>query len=121
MDYIDHETKIYDTLNILVCLKEERGILEPNIAEDTLEMLYSQLAGILLPLLVPSLPCIGSLSQIDDFTWEVGRWSLLINMNELVRLRDLPRLKLPGIYDIFSTALLYIETLADLNIKYLVY
>ena len=119
MDYIDHETKMYDALNTPDCPKEERGILDPNIPEDTLEMLYGQLAGILLQLSVPSLPRIGSLSQIDDFTWEVGRRPLSMNMNELVRLGDLPRSKLPDIHRTFSTASSYIETLADLNVEHL--
>lgn len=48
MDYIEHETKMYDALNTPGYPKEQRGILDPNIAEDRLEMLYGQLAGILL-------------------------------------------------------------------------
>jgi hypothetical protein len=70
MDYIENEMKMYDALNTPGCPKEERGILDPNIDEHKLEMLYSQLAGILLQLSAPSLPRIGSLSQIDDFTWK---------------------------------------------------
>jgi hypothetical protein len=38
-DYIEHETKMYDAPNTLGCPKEERGILDPNIDEDKLEML----------------------------------------------------------------------------------
>lgn len=44
-----------------------------------------------------------------------------MNMNELVRLGDLPRSKLPDIHTTFSTASSYIEALADLNIEHLVY
>jgi hypothetical protein len=39
-----------------------------SITEDRLEMLYGQLADNLLRLSTPSLPHIGSLSQVDDFT-----------------------------------------------------
>lgn len=48
VDYIEHETKMYDALNTSGCLKEERGILDPNIDQDRLGILYGQMAGILL-------------------------------------------------------------------------
>lgn len=121
MDYIEHETKMYDALNTPGCPKEERGILDPNINEDKLELLYSQLADILLQLSTPSLPRIGSLSQIDDFTWEVTRRPLSMNMNELVRLGGLPRSKLPDIDTTYNTTSSYFEALADLNIEHLVH
>ena len=121
MDYIEHETKMYDALNIPGCPTDERGILDPDINEGRLEMLYGQLAGILLQLSTPSLPRIGSLSQIDDFAWEVARRPLSMNMNELVRLGGLPRSKLPDLNTTFSTSSSYIEALADLNIEHLVH
>ncbi|KAJ5790769.1 uncharacterized protein N7518_007780 [Penicillium psychrosexuale] len=121
MDYIDHETKMYDALNTPGCPKGQRGILDPEIDEDRLEMLYGQLAGILLQLSLLSFPRIGSLSQTDDFTWEVARRPLSMNMNELVRLGGLPRSKLPDLHTTFDTSSSYIETLAELNINHLVH
>lgn len=50
MDYIQHETNMYDALNTPGCPKKERGIQDPNINDITLEFLYGQLAGILLQL-----------------------------------------------------------------------
>jgi hypothetical protein len=102
---------MYNALNTPGCPTEERGILDPNITEDRLEMLYGQLADILLWLSTPFLPHIGSLSQIDDFTWKVARRPLSINMNELVRLGGLPRSKLPGLHPTFNTASSYLEAL----------
>lgn len=121
MDYVEHETKMYDALNVPGCPTDERGILDPAIDEDKLEMLYRQLAGILLQLSTPSLPRIGSLSQIDEFTWEVTCRPLSMNMNELVRLGNLPRSKLPGLHTTFTTTSSYLEALADLNIEHLVH
>ncbi|KAF7718471.1 Aminoglycoside phosphotransferase domain-containing protein [Penicillium ucsense] len=121
MDYIEHETKMYNALNTPGCPTEERGTLDPNISEDKLEMLYRQLADILLRLSAPSLPQIGSLSQVDDFTWKVARRPLSINMNELVRLGGLPRSKLPDLHTTFNTASSYLEALADLNLEHLIY
>ncbi|CAG8314665.1 unnamed protein product [Penicillium salamii] len=119
MDYIEHETKMYNVLNIPECPTYERGILDPNIAEDRLEMLYGQLADVVLRLSMPSFPRIGSLEQIDDFTWEVARRPLSMNMNEIVRLGGLPRSKIPDLHTTFNTASSYLEALAELNIEHL--
>ncbi|PKX96207.1 uncharacterized protein P174DRAFT_511804 [Aspergillus novofumigatus IBT 16806] len=89
------------------------GFLHPNINEDKIEMLYSQLAA-------PSVSRIGSLSQMDDFTWEVTRRQLSMNMKELVRLGGLPRSKLPDTDTTYNTTSSYFEVLADLNIEHLV-
>ncbi|KAJ5088849.1 hypothetical protein N7456_012465 [Penicillium angulare] len=119
MDYIPHETKMYAALNRPECPKDERGVLNPDIDEEKLEFLYGQLAGVLLQLSKAVFPCIGSLSQVDDFTWEVTRRSLSMNMNELVRVGGLPRSKIPN--KIFGTSSSYIEALAELNMSHLVY
>lgn len=121
MDYIEHETKTYDALNKPECPKKDRRILNPNIDQDRLEMLYGQLAGILLRISIPSLPRTGSLNQIDDFTWKVTRRPLPMNMNELLRVGGLPRSKLPDIDATFNTSSSYFEILADLNIEHLVH
>lgn len=121
MDYVEHDTKMYDALNVPECPREERGILAPDIAQDKLEMLYRQLADLLLRLSTPSLPRIGALEQIDDFTWKVARRPLSMNMNELVRLGGLPRSKLPGLHTTFDTASSYLEALADLNLEHLIH
>lgn len=121
MSHIEHTTTMYDALNTPGCLNEERGVLDPNIDEDQLGMLYTQLAKILLQLSKPEFPKIGSLSQVDDFSWEVTSRPLSMNMNELVRLGTLPRSKLPPLDATFKTASSYIETLAQLNIQHLIY
>lgn len=119
MDYIEYDTKMYYALNTPECLKEERGILNPGIEEPQLEMLYKQMAGVLLQLSTCSFPRIGSLSQVDDFEWQVTRRPLSMNMNELVRLGGLPKSKLPDINTTFFTSSSYLEALASLNIEHL--
>ncbi|KAJ5193754.1 Aminoglycoside phosphotransferase [Penicillium cf. griseofulvum] len=121
MEYIGHKTKMYAALNTPGCPIEERGVLDPYIDEDRLELLYSQLASVLLQLYLPSLSRIGSLSQIDEFTWEVTRRPLTMNTNELVRIGGLPRSKLPGINTTFETSSSYIEALADINLEHLIH
>lgn len=62
---------MYDALNTPGCPNEEPGVLNPKIDEDQVGMSYTQLAKTLLQLSKPEFPKIGSLSQVDDFSWEV--------------------------------------------------
>ncbi|KAJ5782296.1 hypothetical protein N7457_004070 [Penicillium paradoxum] len=121
MGHIMHTTTMYDALNTPGCPNEERGVLDPNIEEAQLEMLYKELAKTLLRLSKLEFPKIGSLSQVDDFAWEVTNRPLSMNINELVRLGTLSRSKLPPLEATFETASSYIEALAQLNIQHLLH
>jgi hypothetical protein len=121
MSHIEYTTSMYDALNTPGCPKEERGVLDPNINEGRLKLLYTQLAKTLLQLSRPEFCKIGSLVQVDDFSWEVARRPLSMNMNELVRLGTLPRSQLPLVDTTFKTTCSYIEALAQLNIQHLAY
>ncbi|EEP78052.1 predicted protein [Uncinocarpus reesii 1704] len=121
MEYIDHAMSMSEALNTPGFAVEDRPILNPRIDEEKLKMLYGQAADILLQLSTLSLPKIGSLSQIDDFTWEVTRRPLSINMNELVRVGSLPRSKLPKPAATFGTASAYFSALADLHLDHLIH
>ncbi|KAH1546657.1 hypothetical protein KXX57_003302 [Aspergillus fumigatus] len=70
MEYIDHVMDLSDVLNTPGVAIKDCPILDPNIDEAKLELLYGQFADILLQLSTLRLPRIGSLAQIDDFTWE---------------------------------------------------
>ncbi|KAJ5654182.1 hypothetical protein N7490_001185 [Penicillium lividum] len=118
MDYIEHDTCMYDVLNTPGCPKQERGILDPDINEEKLEALYAELAGVILQLSRPSLPRIGSLAQIDDCTWDVIYRPLSMPMNDLIQLGSLPQSKLPQ--TTFETASSYFEALAELHIEHLI-
>ncbi|KKK17955.1 hypothetical protein AOCH_007160 [Aspergillus ochraceoroseus] len=83
MEYIDYAMDLSTALNTPGLDIKDRPVLDPHIDNDKLEMLYGQLADILLQLSRLSFPRIGSLSQIDDSTWEIARRPLSINMNEL--------------------------------------
>lgn len=50
MDYIDHDTNMYDALNTPGHLKEDHGTLDPDISKAKLEALYREAASILLQL-----------------------------------------------------------------------
>ena len=63
MEYIDHDTDLGAALNTPTLNLEDRPILDPSIDIEKLEMLYGQLADILLQLSQLSLPRIGSLGS----------------------------------------------------------
>lgn len=46
LDHIEHDTKMYAALNTPGYPEEERGVLDPNIDEGRLYLLYGQMAGI---------------------------------------------------------------------------
>lgn len=119
MEYIDHAMDLGAALSTPGLNIENRPIPDPHIDSNKLEMLYGQLADILLQLPKLSFPRIGSLTQVDDFTWEVTRRPLSINMNELIRLGTLPRSKLPATS--FENASSYYKALADLHLEHLVH
>lgn len=119
MEYIDHEMDLGAALNSPELAIEDRPILDPFIDMDKLEMLYSQLADILLQLSKLTFPRIGSLEQIDDIAWSATRRPLSIHLNELVRLGTLPRSKL--LKTTYDTSSSYFEALAQLHIDHLVH
>ncbi|KAJ5734005.1 hypothetical protein N7493_002791 [Penicillium malachiteum] len=121
MEYIDHVMDLGDALNIPEFTIKDRPILDPNMEGAKLELLHRQFADILLQLSTLQLPKIGSLVQIDDFTWEVTRRPLSYNPNELVRLGTLPRLELPMRNETFESSSSYFNRLADLHVDHLIH
>ncbi|KAJ5109393.1 hypothetical protein N7456_006068 [Penicillium angulare] len=119
MEYIEHDSSMYDVLNIPGCLKNQRGMLNPDIDEDTLQALYKEMASVLLRLSRPSFPHIGSFSQVDDFTWEVASRPLSNNMNELLRVGSLPQSCLPSQDKTFESTSAYLESIAELYMSHL--
>lgn len=81
MQYIDHDTTMYDALNLPECPRADRGNLDLDISESKLKSLYGELANIILQLSTLFLPQIGSLNQIDNFTWKVAHRPLSMPMN----------------------------------------
>lgn len=119
MDYNKHEMDMSDALNTPGFQKEDRPVLDPNIDTYKLEMLYRQVADILLQLSELSLQKIGSLERVDDWNWEVKSRPFMMSTNELVRLGSLPRSKLPTTS--LESASPYFRKLADLHIDHLMH
>lgn len=68
MEYINHEMDMGAALNTPGHSAQERPHLDPNIDPVKLEMLYRQVADILLQLSKFEFPAIGSLKQSDEFS-----------------------------------------------------
>lgn len=117
MEKITHTSNMLD---ILLNPNRPAGAplsLDSSIAPAKLEALYKELAGVCLSLSRTCQSKIGSLVQVDDFTWTVGARPVTLQMNELVRVGTLPRSKIPTTK--FDTASSYFESLAELHIAHL--
>jgi aminoglycoside phosphotransferase (APT) family kinase protein len=123
MEYVEHAHDLVDVLNTPGLGLQDRPVLDPNISEERLEFVYSQMADILLQLSKCAFPRIGSLVETDDDDdddddrWTITKRPLTLNMNELVQLGNFPRARLPS--GTFSTSSTYYSALADMHLEHL--
>jgi aminoglycoside phosphotransferase (APT) family kinase protein len=118
MEYAGHDATMYALLNTPGRPADLRAILDPDIAEEKLEMMYRQLAEILLKLSVLSFPRIGSLKQKDDSPWEVAHRPLTLNMEQMLVMGTLPPVDLPDLDKTFATSASYLESVAETFIQH---
>ncbi|OKL55836.1 hypothetical protein UA08_08924 [Talaromyces atroroseus] len=121
MEYIENDSDLVDALNTPGLQDDERCILDPNIHENRLRLVYSNMADVLLQLAKKSFAKIGSITnrEDDDYDdeWTVTHRPLTINMNELVQLGDFPPHLLPQ--TTFNTASAYFLALAEMHMTHL--
>ncbi|RAL16949.1 uncharacterized protein BO97DRAFT_335747, partial [Aspergillus homomorphus CBS 101889] len=89
MEHTSNEGDFIDAINIPGRSRDERAILDPNVSQERLELVYSQMADIMLQLSKQSfteIGCIGKANEGDKFDdrWVVKHRSLTFNMNETV-------------------------------------
>ncbi|KAJ5194660.1 uncharacterized protein N7498_008098 [Penicillium cinerascens] len=120
MEYIEHDSDLVDALNSPGLSDDDRPILDPDITDERLRSVYSQMADILLQLGRHSFNKIGCIScneGEDDDQWLVRDRPLTINMNELVQLGGFPPHLLPQ--GTFKTASAYFLALAEQHMAHL--
>ncbi|KAL1979490.1 hypothetical protein VTN96DRAFT_5700 [Rasamsonia emersonii] len=122
MEYINHEHDFIDALNVPGRSRQDRPFLDPNVSADRLELVYSQMADIILQLSKHSfseIGCIAKANEDDEFddTWIVKHRPLTFNMNELVQLGDVHPELLPQ--QTFKTASSYYQALAEMHMTHL--
>ncbi|KAH8595133.1 phosphotransferase [Bisporella sp. PMI_857] len=96
-------------------------VLNPSIAEDTLENLWSQAARCFLQLSQLSFPRIGSLVKTDRGSYKVAGRPITHNMTDMVRLANIPRAVLPPEGKTYETADEWYTALAEMHIAQLVF
>ena len=121
MEYIENDSDLVDALNTPGLRDDERCVLDPNIPEDRLRSVYSDLADILLQLARKSFDEIGSITnqEDDEFDddWTAAYRPLTLNMNELVQLGGLSPEQLPRTN--FKSASAYFLALTEMHMTHL--
>ncbi|RDL40596.1 Phosphotransferase [Venustampulla echinocandica] len=95
-------------------------VLNPSIAENTLESLWGQTARCYLQLSRLSFPRIGSLVEVDG-SYNVAGRPITHNMTDMVRLANIPRAVLPQEGKTYRTADEWYIALAEMNIAQLIF
>ncbi|CEL08470.1 hypothetical protein ASPCAL11620 [Aspergillus calidoustus] len=122
MEYINHEDDFIDALNIPGRSRDDMPILDPNVSQDRLETVYSQIADVMLQVSrhkFAQIGCIGKANEDDEFddTWIVKHRPQTFNINELVQLGGVDPEQLPQ--HVFDTAASYYQALADMHMIHL--
>ncbi|KAK5628516.1 hypothetical protein RRF57_004231 [Xylaria bambusicola] len=120
MEYIEHEMTMSEALTDPLNTDEEH-ILDPNISEQKLELLYGQMANILLQLSTLTFSRIGSLVEQKDGQFSVSGRPLTQNMNSLVQLTDMPPTLLPSPTQTYANPDEWYSALADMHMAQLVF
>ncbi|KAI1139611.1 kinase-like domain-containing protein [Hypoxylon sp. FL0543] len=121
MKYIKHDKVMTEVLKDPNQEPGDYPILDPNIDEEKLEHLYSQMANILLQLSNLRFPRIGSLIEDSNNEISVSARPLTQNMNDVVEFTNMPPSLLPTPSQTFSSAGDWYMFLADLHMKQLAF
>ena len=122
MDYIEHYQNMSRELLDPSRAADVRPILNPNIGEEKLELLYSQMANILLQLSRLKLPRIGSLVEKGgDASISVEGRPLIANMNDLVVHTSALASILPPPSQTYASAGEWYSALADMHMAQLAF
>jgi hypothetical protein len=122
MEYISHEGDFIDALIISGRSRDDRPSLDPNVSQERLEMVYSQIVDVMLQVSrhkFSHIGCIPKTYEDDEFddTWVVKHRPLTFNMNELVQLGGVDPAQLPQ--NVFETASSYYQALAEMHMTHL--
>ncbi|KAI1655445.1 hypothetical protein F4813DRAFT_381989 [Daldinia decipiens] len=96
MDYVEHERTMSDALKDPALEPDESHVLDPTIDEGRLELLYGQMANIVLQLSTLKFPRIGSLNQDEHGDISVSGRPLIQNMNSLMEFAGVAPTLLPS-------------------------
>lgn len=116
MEFVSSASNLTAKLRKPGYAREDRPVLDPDINEAKLELLYGQMADIMLQLSRCSFNKIGCLAA-GPGGWAVTKRPLTMNMNELVQLGGYPKDLLPS--SPFTSASDYLKNLAETQYTHL--
>ncbi|KAF7553017.1 hypothetical protein G7046_g7223 [Stylonectria norvegica] len=119
MDYTEHERTMSDALSDPAMGTHQCHILTSNVDAEKLEVLYRQMANILLQLSTLKFDRIGSLVQDEDGGFSVSGRPLVMNMNSILEFTEAPPSLLPNRQ--YSAATEWYSALADMHMTQLVF
>ena len=99
----------------------EPHVLDPDIADSTLETIWGQIAHCYLQLHQLTFPRIGSLVEISPGNYEVKGRPITHNMTDMIRLANVPRAVLPPEGTTYDTADGWYIALAEMHIAQLMF
>ncbi|KAF9769361.1 hypothetical protein IL306_013230 [Fusarium sp. DS 682] len=119
MDYTEHERTMSEALNDPVINSSESHVLDPDVSTEKLQVLYRQMANIVLQLSTLTFDRIGSLVQDKDGGFCVSGRPLTMNMNSILEFTEAPASLLPN--QQYSSATEWYSALADMHLTQLVF
>ncbi|KAF7538019.1 hypothetical protein G7Z17_g12714 [Cylindrodendrum hubeiense] len=120
MEYIEHHQSMAHALVDPERPIDGPAVLNPDIAEEKLELLYGQMANILLQLSTLRFPRIGSLvEEKGENSISVRGRPLIANMNEIVAYTDTPESILPS--QTYDSADEWYSALGDMHMTQLAF
>ncbi|KAI1096437.1 phosphotransferase family protein [Rostrohypoxylon terebratum] len=119
MDYIDHHQNMSRELLDSTLPIDKHPVLDPNINEEKLEILYAQMANILLQLSMLKFPRIGSLVEGGEKSISVKGRPLTANMTDIIIHTNAPTSVLPEPSRTFDTEDEWCSALADMHMAQL--
>lgn len=99
----------------------ESPVLNPDISESKLSRLYSQMARCVLQLVQPTFPLIGALIETSPMSYCITERPTTLNMNNMVRLCNIPESILPAKRTTYHTADEWYCVLAEMQIATLLF
>ncbi|KAK1766503.1 hypothetical protein QBC33DRAFT_578854 [Phialemonium atrogriseum] len=96
-------------------------VLNPDVAETTLQNLWTKAARCLLQLSQLSYPRIGALVEVDSGSYEIAGRPITHNMTDMVRLANIPCAVLPQEGETYGTADEWYVALAEMHLAQLVF
>lgn len=124
LQYVEHQRDLSDLLTIPDQSPDVTQVLNPDIPDSTLEIVYNKVAAYLLQLSQLKFPRIGSLVQKakgNNSVYSVAARPITQNMNNMLQLGNIPRSVFPPEDKTYATADEWYLEMAKMHLAQLVF